>query len=176
MILRGLPRHFDLFFIYVTHSNKELEFLEFKTELHSFQETLKYRNHSSSDDVMKLNSSFLKAMKNDNCNGRDVSCFTCGGMRHLTKICPNDYNKGRNLWCSYWKSTTNWRESCHYKRRDSMKKAADVEERSFAFKINDYNSRKTTVPTEYFQFSVLCLQTLEREIRPKTRKRNIRRK
>ncbi len=31
MILKDLPRYFDPFSIYVTHSNKELTFLEFKT-------------------------------------------------------------------------------------------------------------------------------------------------
>ena len=59
MILKGLTWHFELFIIYVTQSNKE-----FKIELHSFEEPLKHRDHSSSDDVMKLTSSFSKAMKN----------------------------------------------------------------------------------------------------------------
>ena len=40
MMLKNLPRHFNLFSIYVTHSNKELMFSKFKTELHSFEETL----------------------------------------------------------------------------------------------------------------------------------------
>ena len=57
MILKGL--HFEPFSMYVTHSNKKLTLSEFKTELHSFEEALK---HFSSDDVMKLTSSFSKAM------------------------------------------------------------------------------------------------------------------
>ena len=39
--MKGLPKHIDLFSIHVTHSNKELAFLEFKTEFHSFEKTLK---------------------------------------------------------------------------------------------------------------------------------------
>ena len=45
MILEGLLRHFDPFSIRVTHSNKDLTFSQFKTELHDFEETLKYRDH-----------------------------------------------------------------------------------------------------------------------------------
>ena len=65
MILKDLARHFDFFSIYITHSNKELTFSEFKTELHSFEKTLKHKDHSSCDDVMKLTFSFSKAKKNE---------------------------------------------------------------------------------------------------------------
>ena len=39
MVLKGLPRTFNPFSIYVTHSSKELTFSEFKTQLRSFQDT-----------------------------------------------------------------------------------------------------------------------------------------
>ena len=64
LILKGLPMHLEPFFIYVTHSN-----LQFKTELHSFEKTLKHRDHFHSDDIMKLTSSFSKAMKNKSRDG-----------------------------------------------------------------------------------------------------------
>ena len=38
-------------------------FSKFKTEFHSFDETLKHIDRFSSNDVMKLTSSFSKAMK-----------------------------------------------------------------------------------------------------------------
>ena len=134
MIFKGLSRHFEPFYNYVTHSNKELTLSEFKTELHSFEETLKYRNHSSSDDVMKLTPSFSKTMKNDRYDGRDVSYFTCSGKGYLTKICPNKRLKPE---CNYCKSTTHKRKLFCYKRRETMKKVLDVEESSFAFKVDD---------------------------------------
>ena len=115
IILKGLPRHFEAFSINVIHSNKELTFSEFKTEFHSFVETLKHRDHSSSDNVTKLISSFSKTMKNENRDLRHISCFTCGGKGHLTKICPNNYDKRRKPWYNYCKSTTHKRESCRYK-------------------------------------------------------------
>ena len=77
MILKGLPRHSDSFSFHVTYSNKELTFSELKTELYSFEETLKHRDCSRSDNFMKLTSSFLKAMKHESRDGRDVSYFTC---------------------------------------------------------------------------------------------------
>ena len=132
MILKGLPRHFEPFYIYVPHSNKKLACSELKTELHNFEETLKHRDHSISDEVMKLTFSFSKAMKTESHDGQYISYFTCNGKGHRTKLClNNNYNKRRKPWCSYCKSTTHKRES--HKRRDSMKKVADVEECSFAF-------------------------------------------
>ena len=113
MILKGLPRYFDPFSIYVTYSSKELMFSEFKTEL--------LRDHSRSNNVMKLTSSFSKAMKFES---HDISCFTCGGKRHLTKICLNNYDKTQKSWCSYCKSTTHKRESSCYKRMDTIKKGS----------------------------------------------------
>ena len=112
----------------------------------TLQEMQKHRNNSSSDDDMKLTSSFSKAMKNESCDLWNVSCFTCGGKGHLTKSCPNNHNKGRKPWCSYCKSTTHKKESCCYKQKDTMKKVPDMEESLFAFKIDDYNLRKTIVP------------------------------
>ena len=109
-----LPRHFNPFFIHVTHSNKELTFIEFKTKLHSYVKTLKHRDLSCSDDVMKLIPSFSKAMKNESRDRRDVSCFTCGGKGHLT------YQMKKKLWCSNCKGTTHKRKSCRYKRRDTV--------------------------------------------------------
>lgn len=73
MILKGLPSHFNPFSIYETHSNKELMFSEFKTELYSLEETLKHKDQSSSDYVMKLTSTFSRTtMRNDNRNDRDT--------------------------------------------------------------------------------------------------------
>ena len=40
--------------------------------------TLKHRDNASRDYAMKLISSFSKAMKNESCDGRDATCFTCG--------------------------------------------------------------------------------------------------
>ena len=141
MILKGFPRQFDPFFIYVTNSNKELTFSEFKTEPNCFEETLKHWEHSSSHDVMKLTTSFFKAMKNKSRDGQDKTSH----VFHQTKICPNNYNKRRKLWCNYNKRTTHKSESCRYKQRKTMKKVADVEESSFAFKMDDCYLRKTTI-------------------------------
>ena len=103
MILKVLLKHFDPFSIYVTHSNKMLTFKEFKTELHNFEGTLKHRDHSHRDGVMKLTSSFSKAVKNESRDRRDVSCFICGGKGDQTKIRPNNYNKWWKPWCNYYK-------------------------------------------------------------------------
>lgn len=73
MILKGLYSHFNPFSIYETHSNKELMFSEFKTELYSFEEALKHKDQSSSDYVMTLTSTFSRTtMRNDNRNDRDT--------------------------------------------------------------------------------------------------------
>ena len=122
MILNGLPMYFDRFSIDVTQSNKEVIFSEFKTEFHNFEETLKYTENSCINDVMNFTSTFSKSMKNENRDRRDISCFTCGEKRHLTKICPHFYNKRRKPWCNYCKSTTYRKEPCRYKWRDTIKK------------------------------------------------------
>ena len=70
MVLKGLPRTFNVFSIYVTHSSKELTFSEFKNQLRSFENTDKYHQNSNDDNVMKLTNSFSK-MSNE------VSCFKC---------------------------------------------------------------------------------------------------
>ena len=68
MVLKGLPRTFNAFSIYVTHSSKELMFSESKIQLRSFKDTDKYHQSSKDDNVMKLTNSFSK-MSNK------VSCF-----------------------------------------------------------------------------------------------------
>ena len=72
MVLKGLPRTFNAFSIYVTHSRKERTFSE---------DTDKYNQNSNDDNVMKLTNSFSK-MSNE------VSCFKCNGKGHVTKNMP----------------------------------------------------------------------------------------
>ena len=119
MVLKGLPRTFNAFSIYVTHSSKELTFSEFKTQLRSFEDTDKYHQNSSDDNVLKLTNSFSK-MSNE------VSCFKCNGKGHVAKICPNNFKKNKK-WCNYCNSQTHVRESCRYKKRDTIKAAAEEE-------------------------------------------------
>ena len=95
MVLKGLPRTFNAFSIYVTHSSKEQTFSEFKTQLRSFEDTEKYHQNSNDDNVMKLTNSFSK-MSNE------VSCFKCNGKGHIAKICPNNFKKNKK-WCNYCK-------------------------------------------------------------------------
>ena len=130
MILKGLPVTFNPFSIYVTHSSKKLTFSEFKKQL---KVTDKYRHNSNDDNVMKFTNSFSKVMTNE------VSCFTRNGKGHLAKICTNNLKKNIQ-WCSYCKSQTHKRESCRYKKRVTVKKAA-VEDCSFVFKINDQQEK-----------------------------------
>ena len=134
MVLKGLPRTFNAFSIYVTHSSKELTFSECKTQLRSFEDTDKYHQNSNDDNVMKLTNSFSK-MSNE------VSCFKCNGKGHVVKICPNNFKKNKKC-CNYCKSQTYVRESCCYKKRDTIKAAAaEEEDSSFVFKINDQPQR-----------------------------------
>ena len=72
MVLKGLPRTFVAFSIYVTHSNKELTFSKFKTQLRNFEDTDKYHQNSNDNNVMKLTNSFSKV-------SNEVSCFKCNG-------------------------------------------------------------------------------------------------
>ena len=120
MVLKGLPRTFNAFSIYVTHSSKELTFSEFKMQLRSFEDSDKYHQNSNDDNVMKLTNSFSK-MSNE------VSCFKCNGKGHVAKIYPNNFNKDKK-WCNYCKRQTHVRESCRYKKRDTMKAAAEEED------------------------------------------------
>ena len=130
MVLKGLPSTFNPFSINVTHSSKELTLSEFKTQ-RSFEDTDKYHQNSNDDNVMKLTNSFSK-MSNE------VSCFKSNGKGYVTKICPNNLNKNKK-WCNDCKSQTHVRESCHYKKRDTIKAAAAAAaaDSSFVFKIND---------------------------------------
>ena len=80
---------------------------------------------------MKLTNSFSK-MSNE------VSCFKCNGKGHVAKIYPNNFKKNKK-WCNYCKSQTHVRESCRYKKRDTIKAA--TEDSSFVFKINDRPQR-----------------------------------
>ena len=133
MFLKGLPRAFNPFSVYVTHSSKELTFSEFKMQLQSFEDTDKYHQNSNDDNVMKLTNSFSK-MSNE------VSCFKCNGKGHVAKICPNNVKKNKK-WCNYSKRQTHVRESCRYKKRDTMKATAEDEDSSFVFKIKDRRLR-----------------------------------
>ena len=98
MVLKGLPRTFNAFSIYLTHSSKELTFSVFKTQLRSFQDTDKYHQNSNDDNVMKLTNSSSK-MSNK------VSCFECNGKGHVAKICPNNFKKNKKC-CNYCKCQT----------------------------------------------------------------------
>ena len=87
---------------------------------------------------MKLTHSFSKI-------SNEVSCFKCDGKGHVAKICPNNFKKNKK-WCNYCKSQTLVRESCRYKKRDTIKAAAEEgekeeEDSSFVFKINDRPQR-----------------------------------
>ena len=77
---------------------------------------------------MKLTNSFSK-MSNE------VSCFKCNGKGHVGKIWPNNFKKNKK-WYNYCKRQTHVRESCRYKKRDTMI-AATEEDNSFVFGIND---------------------------------------
>ena len=112
----------------MTHSSKELTFSEFKTQLRIFEDTDKYHQNSNDDKVMKLTNSLSK-MSNE------VSCFKCNRKGHVAKICPNNFKKNKK-WCNYCKSQTHVRESCRYKKRDTIKAAA-ADASSFVFKISD---------------------------------------
>ena len=126
MVLKGLPSTFNPFSIYVTHSSKELTFSEFKTQLRSFEDTDKYHQNSNDDNVIKLTNLFSK-MRNK------VSYFKCNGKGHVAKICPNNFKKNKK-WCTYCKSQTHVRESCRYKKRDTIKATAEEEDSSFVWK------------------------------------------
>ena len=132
MVLKGLPRTFNAFSIYVTHSSKELMFSKFKMQLRSFEDTDKYHQNSNDDNVMKLINSFSKM-------SHEVSCFKYNGKGHVAKICPNNFKKNKK-WCKYCKSQTHVRESCRYKKRDTIQAAAE-DDSSFVFKINDRPQR-----------------------------------
>ena len=124
MILKGLPRHFEQFSIYITHSNKDL-FSEFKNQTPQLRGNTKTQRPLTQVVTMSWCQLpyFQKGMKNESCDGCDISCFTCSGKRHLTKICPNNYDRRQKPWCSYCKNTTRKREPSYYKWRDTMKKA-----------------------------------------------------
>ena len=117
MVLKGLLRTFNAFSIYVTHSCKELTFSEFKTQLRSFEDTDKYHQNSNANNVMKLTNSFSK-MNNE------VSSFKFNGKGHVAKICPNNFKKNKKCG-NYCKSQTHVIESYCYKKRDTMKAAAE---------------------------------------------------
>ena len=68
----------------------------------------------------------------------EVLCFKCNGKGYVAKICPNNFKKNKK-WCNNCKSQTLVRESCRYKKRDTIKAA--VEGSSFVFKINDRPQR-----------------------------------
>ena len=68
-----------------------------------------------------------------------VSCLKCNGKEHVVKICPNNFKKNKK-WCNNCRSYTYMRESCRYKKRDTIKAAAE-EDSSFVFKINDQPQR-----------------------------------
>ena len=107
-------------------------FSEFTTQLRSFEDTDKYHQNSNEDNVMKLTNSFSK-MSNE------VSCLKCNRKGHVAKICQNNFKKNKK-WCNYCKRQTHVRESCRYKKRNTMK-AATEEDCSFVFKINDRPQR-----------------------------------
>lgn len=77
MVLKGLLENFNPFSIYATHSSKELQLLEFKTQLESFENT----QNTIVIRVMiisKLISSFLSKMTvNGNFGKQEAWCFTC---------------------------------------------------------------------------------------------------
>lgn len=104
MILKGLPDSYKPFAIHTTQSSEELNFIQFKSKLRSYEETDKFDDKPKSDNVMKVHIA-------------SVTSYGCGNRGHIARDCCQ---KGIPKWCNYHRSSKHSDETCH-RRKDGTK-------------------------------------------------------
>lgn len=65
-----------------------------------------------------------------------LTCYNCGQKGYKARECTREHKEQRQ-WCSFCKSSTHKDANCIRKRRDNVKHATEVEDHTFAFKMND---------------------------------------
>ncbi|XP_035986711.1 uncharacterized protein LOC118560093 [Fundulus heteroclitus] len=130
MILKGLPDEFKPFSVYITQSDEELTFAQFKMKLRSDGSTEKLCVAGSAEDCV------MKVKGRDNWSIK-LPCYNCGQRGHKSLDCPSTSGKRSELkqWCSFCKTTTHKNANCRRKRRDKVKQAMNEEDHTFAFKV-----------------------------------------
>ena len=142
VVLKGLPKEYRPFRVFMEQMKRTTSFLEFKKALRSFEENEKAALGNVStqmESVMKLQTN--DRAREDNCNPRDekiVTCYSCGGHGHKSIVCPTEHNRersstrnnrdqytrrstndrrndNRQVWCDFCKSSTHSYESCRNK-------------------------------------------------------------
>ena len=134
MFSKGLPKAYDTFATVVTHREKQMTFVEFKSALRSHQERAK--DHSAKTDHAGDNAMLTKSTF-------DGNCFKCGRHGHKS----SGYLSKMDKWCSNCKSKSHYTKSCR-KKKDTAKTATEKtaspednenNKHSFAFVSKDTN-------------------------------------
>ena len=83
MVLKGLPAEYRIFSTIIAQKNTELSFMDFKTQLKSFEETEILLHCDSSDSIRKVK------------DKSKVKCYLCQKMGHYKSECKSKFKSGR---------------------------------------------------------------------------------
>ena len=139
MVLKGLPPQFHRFQAMI-RQKKTLTFAQFKTQLHTFEESekpCKQQEDRPSENVMNLGDRQINFQ---------VKFFARGKLGHISKDCRNENQESRpepnrpRGWCSNCKSATHFTTQCQNNKetkKDTAKninnEAASNHRKDFAF-------------------------------------------
>ncbi len=117
MLMKGLPDRFGNFIVFITQSEKEYSFADFKMALRSYFENERSRHPDTKDSIMK------SAVK------YTIKCYGCRKDGHYAKNCPT-------LYCSHCKVKGHKTDDC--RKQSKVKSAVERQddEHHYAFKAS----------------------------------------
>lgn len=129
MVLKGLPEEFTPFNTVVMQKDSEPTFLEFKSLLRSYEESLRsreaHRPNVKSENALKVN---YKKNPDFQCggsaSGSSVRCYSCGKPGHKSFECK--LKKDRGKWCKECKTITHNFDECRKANRPTRFSSATV--------------------------------------------------
>lgn len=144
MCLKGLPAEYATFSTVITQREDDVTFVEFKSALKSFEETMKPTPETTSERIMKT-------------DAKQVVCYSCQKPGHKKYECPllNNKNNGSssssgnnnysNKWCHNCSKNNHNTNECRRKKPNNYS-AKNVNDSSnnpqshgFAMKVSDYD-------------------------------------
>ena len=111
MVLKGLPSEYNTFATVIVQREKQMTFAEFKSALHSHEESTKAldtKTANANENVMFAKQRF------------DGNCFKCGRKGHKSSECLSKTGK----WCSNCRNKSHETKNCR-KKKDAAKTAAE---------------------------------------------------
>ena len=184
IVLKGLPNEYHTFSLFITQSEREMSFQEFKVSLRNFEENEKAVSAEKIDADLVMQASHGGRFNNkhshhagnnrtSNPDGfpagkKQIVCNGCGadGHKSNSKLCP--LNKDR--WCSIHQSASHAESECRSKKKrkpfggNPSNSSANVvkmdevqnEFHSFHFKLNDVSENESLEKADNFLVDSGC--------------------